>query len=187
MHMLGRIGDLLPMVDSGTRLRRGLDLLWDCLEGQMPEVTGKLVWLQPGETWSFPVEAGDLYLLAQCYRPKLRDEGRYEAHKRHTDLQFIWSGGEAIEVLPVPALAIDPGYDGNGNVFFPMDGQPGSRLLLRAGDVAVLSPHDAHAPCLAIDGRTDEPVRKIVVKIKDAHLPAGPDGRKLCGGEGGVR
>jgi beta-galactosidase beta subunit len=47
---------------------------------------------------------------------------------------------------------------------------------LHAGEVAVLMPADAHAACLRVAGEEEALVRKIVVKIKDAHLTdAGAD------------
>jgi biofilm protein TabA len=185
--MFGTIRDLVRLVHPESRLSRGLGLLWDCAHGRMPEITETLVRLEPGETRRFQLEAEDLYLLVQCYQPKPRHECRYEAHERHTDLQFIWSGGEAIEVIPLRAHHSSPCYDLKGNVHFALDVQVGSRLLLHAGDVAVLSPEDAHAPCLAIGDAADEPVRKIVVKITDAHLPDGGGANAFELAKGGDR
>ena len=66
-------------------------------------------------------------------------------------------------------------YDAKGNVYFPMGDKVHHRLLLRAGDVAVLMPPDAHAACLMAEGEEGELVRKIVVKVRDAHLLEGPE------------
>jgi beta-galactosidase beta subunit len=62
-----------------------------------------------------------------------------------------------------------PAYDAKGNIFLPLGTAAHSRLLLEAGDLAVLFPNDAHAPCLRVEEGKDELVRKIVVKVKDAH------------------
>jgi beta-galactosidase beta subunit len=66
-----------------------------------------------------------------------------------------------------------PSYDANGNVFFPVGDVAHSRLLLSAGEVAVLLPQDAHAPSLQVNDGEIELVRKIVVKVMDAHLMDG--------------
>ena len=169
--MLGKVEDLVALVHPGSRLRRGLELLQDCLTGRLPEAVRQVSSLQPGETRRVSVNGDALYLLIQCYKTRRRVEGRFEAHARHADLQFLWSGRECIEVCDVRMSQPVPAYDANGNVYFPMGDEAHSRLLLQAAEVAVLLPQDAHAPCLSIDGEEGELVRKIVVKIKDAHLP----------------
>ena len=170
MSMLGKVEGLARLVHPGSRLRRGLALLQDCVAGRLPEVVNQVSTLPPGETIRVSLEGDALYLLIQCYKPKRREQGRFEAHARHTDLQFLWSGRECIEVCDLHASLPAAAYDKNGNVYFPLGNQAHSRLLLHAGEVAVLLPEDAHAACLSVGGEGKELVCKIVVKIKDAHL-----------------
>lgn len=169
MSMLGKVDDLVALVNPGSRLWRGLDLLRNCLTGRRPEVVSQLASLEPGETRRVTVDGDVLYLLIQCYRTRRRLEGRFEAHLRHADLQFLWSGRECIEVFDVRTLQPLPARDEHGNVHFPMGDELHSRLLLQAGAVAVLLPQDAHAPCLALEDEGETLVRKIVVKVRDAH------------------
>jgi biofilm protein TabA len=171
MAMLGKIEDLNHLVHPNSRLKRGLQLLQDCVTGRRPEIMNQVSSLAPGESSRIPLEGDDLYLLVQCYQPRKREQGRFEAHERHTDLQFVWSGRESIEVCDLHAALPAAAYDKNGNVYFPLGNQAHSRLLLHSGEVAVLLPQDAHAPCLQVEGDGEDLVRKIVVKIKDAHLP----------------
>lgn len=171
MAMLGRVEDLNHLVHPHSRLKRGLDLLQDCIAGRRPEIMNQLSRLAPGETSRVSIEGDALYLLVQCYQPRTRDQGRFEAHQHHTDLQFLWSGRECIEICDVRSQSDAPHYDTCGNFYFPLGNQAHSRFLLEAGKVAVLLPDDAHAPCLTSEGDGTELVRKIVVKIRDAHLP----------------
>ena len=171
MAMHGKLEDLNHLVHPNSRLKRGLELLQDCMTGRRPEIMNQISRLAPGETSRISLEGDALYLLVQCYQPRTRDQGRFEAHERHTDLQFLWSGRECIEVCDLHASLPAAAYDKNGNVYFPLGNQPHSRLLLHAGEVAVLLPEDAHAACLSLGGDGEELVRKIVVKIRDAHLP----------------
>ena len=171
MAMLGKPDDLVVLVHPESRLRRGLELLQDCLKGRLPEVVSQISSLQPGETRRVSVNGDALYLLIQCYKTRRRIEGRFEAHARHADLQFLWSGRECIEIRDVRAFQSVPAYDGSGNAYFPMGDKVHSRVLLQAGEVAVLLPQDAHAPCLSLDDEEETLVRKIVVKVADAHLP----------------
>ena len=150
-------------------------MLQDCLAGHRPELTGELTRLIPGAKSRIDVEGDSFYVLLQCYKPKRREEGRFEAHERHTDLQFLWSGREVIEVCDLCTALPSATYDAKGNVYFPLEDKTQQRLLLQAGDVAVLLPGDAHAACLKPEGEAQELVRKIVVKIRDAHLLEKPE------------
>jgi YhcH/YjgK/YiaL family protein len=172
MAMLGRVDDLARLVDPRSRLGRGLALLQDCLTGQFPGVAGEMAGLRPGETRRLNVDGDAVYLLIQCYQPKCWEEGRFEAHERHTDLQFLWSGRECIEVCDLHSALPSVTYDGKGNVYFPLGDKTQQRLLLQAGEVAVLLPRDAHAAGMKPKGAGEDLVRKIVVKVQDAHLPA---------------
>ena len=172
MAMLGKLEDVAEVVNPRSRLRRGLALLQDCLAGRFPGVAAEIARLQPGESRRVAVDGDAIYLLIQCYRSKRQSEGRFEAHARHTDMQYVWSGRERIEVCDLHACQPRPTYDANGNVFFPIGDAAHSHLLVQAGEVAVLLPRDAHAPCLRANDDDGELVRKIVVKIRDAHLPA---------------
>ena len=175
MSTLGRVEDLARLVHPSSRLRRGLELLQDCVAGRLPEVLNQISTLPPGETSRVSLEGDALYLLIQCYKPRTREQGRFEAHERHTDLQLLWSGRECIEVCDLRLRQTLPPYDSQGNLYFPMGDEAHSRLLLHAGEVAVLLPSDAHAPCLRVEGEAEELVRKIVVKIRDAHLVEGSE------------
>jgi len=171
MSMLGKVENLVPLIHPGSRLRRGLELLRDCVHGRCPDIMQQVANLAPGETSQLSNEGEDLYVLMQCYHPRAREDGRFEAHERYTDLQFLLSGREHIEVCSVRSQQIPPRYNSQGNFYFPMGNHMHSLLLLSAGEVAVLAPEDAHAPCLACADNGAELVRKIVVKIRDAHLP----------------
>ncbi|HNQ90080.1 MAG TPA: YhcH/YjgK/YiaL family protein [Verrucomicrobiota bacterium] len=176
MAMLGKLEDLAEVVDPRSRLGRGLAFLQDCLAGRFPGVVSEIANVPRGVTRRVTVDGDAVYVLLQCYESKRRSEGRFEAHARYTDLQYVWSGRERIEFCNPHALDSKTAYDANGNLFFPMGDTPQSQLLVLAGDVAVFLPQDAHAPSLrAHDGEGDV-VRKIVVKIRDAHLPAADAG-----------
>lgn len=172
MAMLGKLDDVAELVNPRSRLGRGLALLQDCLAGRFPGVAGEIASLRPGETRRVAVDGEALYLLIQCYESKQRNDGRFEAHARHTDLQYVWSGRERIEVCDLRAVQPKPAYDTNGNTYFPINDGVHSHLLVQPGEVAVLLPQDAHAASLRINDNDGELVRKIVVKIQDAHLPA---------------
>ena len=111
--------------------------------------------------------AGGAFALPQAYMTKApRESGFFESHLAYVDVQAIISGAEIIEVADTAGLQIaenlTPGKD-LIKYALPPPGET-SRLLLRAGDLAVLDPADAHMPCIAAAGQPAL-VRKVVVKI----------------------
>jgi YhcH/YjgK/YiaL family protein len=154
------------------RLQKALAILRDYREGRLPDIA-KLVSSQSiGDSTKIPVEGDALYLIVQCYRTRSRDQGRFEAHQCYTDVQYICDGQECIEICDLRArLGALPTYDANGNVFFPLEPATRERVVLQAGEGVVLFPNDAHAACLRVESSEGQIVRKIVVKVKDAHLP----------------
>lgn len=168
--MIGKVEALVALLHPASRLTRGLRVLQDCMAGRSPEVTHEVTTLAPGATRRVDLERDGFYLLLQCYKPRRREEGRFEAHERHTDLQFLWSGREIIEICGLHTALPSVTYDAKGNVYFPLGDKTEQRLLLRAEEVAILLPGEAHAACLKPEGEGEYLVRKIVVKIRDAHL-----------------
>ena len=168
MSMLGKVEDLLHQVHPATRLKQGLAILQDYREGRSPEISKIVLNQKAGDKAKILIEGDSLYLVIQCYPARSREEGRFEAHEWHTDLQYLCTGQECLEVCDLRAQGNLPPYDANGNIFFPLGPKANTSLLLEAGVVAVLFPNDAHAPCLRVDGTEGALVRKIVVKVKDA-------------------
>jgi len=168
--MFGKVEELIEVVQPASRLKKGLAILQAYGEGQRPEFAKIIAGLKPGDKAEIAIEGDTLFVILQCYRPRPRTEGRFEAHEHYTDLQYLVEGTEWIEVCHLPAQANLPPFDVRGNVFFPLDAAAHSRVRLAAGDVAVLFPNDAHAPCLRVEDALDRLVRKIVIKVKDAHV-----------------
>jgi YhcH/YjgK/YiaL family protein len=168
MSMLGKVEDLIAQVAPTNRLHRGLLLLRDYQQGRSPEISLLLSRQKPGDVARLPVDGDALYLLVQTYQARSREQGRFEAHQHHTDLQYLCEGREWVECCDLHARPNLPAYDGKGNLYFPLGTETHSRLFLEAGNVAVLFPNDAHAPCLRVEDSPDQLVRKIVVKVMDA-------------------
>lgn len=101
-----------------------------------------------------------LYVMVQEYSSKLPEQGKWEAHQRYIDLQYIVSGVEKMGFAAMNRLtlgAYNPEKD-----FQALSGE-GVFLPLGAGDFMLLWPQDAHMPGMAIDASV--PVKKVVVKI----------------------
>jgi biofilm protein TabA len=178
MPIMGTVEHLFTNIPVNRRLQRGLALLRDYREGRLPSVAKRVASQRAGDTTKIAIEGDELYLIVQCYRTRSRTQGRYEAHQRYTDVQYICEGQEWIETCDLRALLGGqiPTYNAKGDLFFALGSEAQAGAQLHAGEGVVLFPNDAHAPCLSADGDVGGLVRKIVVKIKDAHLSdAGPD------------
>jgi biofilm protein TabA len=131
-----------------TRLARGIEFLQRAEIGALAE--GR-----------HDIDGDAIYALVQRYTSKLADAGRWEAHQRYADLQFVADGEERMGYGPVARFTRGT-YDAAKDVEF-LTGD-GDFIRLRAGDFIVLWPGEAHMPGMA----AGEPaaVKKIVVKIR---------------------
>jgi len=131
----------------GTRIAQGLQFL----------AGTDLATLAPGR---HELDGTRLYALVSDYTPKPPAEGRWEAHRRYLDLQYVVSGVERMGVAPIDRLAAGD-YDADRDMLW-LEGL-GDFLTFDAGQFMILWPGDAHMP--GIDAGVPGPVRKVVVKI----------------------
>lgn len=109
----------------------------------------------------YELDGQRLFAMIQEYTTKPADEGRWEAHRKYIDVQFVASGCEVIGHAPLSNLKIVEPYNAEKDVMFLAG--PGTLLRLDAGMFAIFYPHDAHMPTLAVS--TPEAVRKVVIKV----------------------
>lgn len=116
------------------------------------------------------VELGDgVFALEQAYTAKPPAEGRWEAHRVYIDVQVIVSGAELMEVTDVSRLIVAEDHTPAKDLLFFEQNPDGSVLRVRAGELAVFYPVDAHKPSLAA-GSPAALVRKTVVKVPVASV-----------------
>ena len=131
----------------GTRIARGLQFLAET----------DLASLAPGR---HELDGKRLFALVSDYTPKPPAEGRWEAHRRYLDLQYVVSGVERMGVALIDRLTAGD-YDADRDLLW-LSGT-GDFLTFGAGQFMILWPGDAHMP--GIDAGVPGPVRKVVVKI----------------------
>lgn len=108
----------------------------------------------------YELDGKNLYVLVQEYASKLKEQGKWEAHRRYIDLQYIHQGCERMGYAQISHLKqgdYNPDKD-----FLALSGE-GDFLTLQGGDFMLLWPNDGHMPGMALD--TPSPVKKVVVKI----------------------
>jgi YhcH/YjgK/YiaL family protein len=112
----------------------------------------------------YALDGEQLYAMVQRYRTLPNDAWKFEGHRRYIDVQYVVSGVEVIGWASSDLATIGPEYDGKETWLGAIDPGAVTPVLLRAGDLAVLFPEDAHAPKhSSASGPMD--VVKIVVKV----------------------
>lgn len=101
-----------------------------------------------------------MYVLVQEYTTKQKGEGKWEAHRRYIDLQYVVQGVEGMGYANIHDL--EQGEYVPEKDFLPLFGE-GEQIALKSGYFVLLFPKDAHMPSMALGD--SKPARKIVVKI----------------------
>ena len=122
----------------------------------------RLLVMPAGETVRTEL-GGGVHAMEQVYTTRARDDGRWESHRAHVDLQLVLAGEELVEVAEAAALAIAEDRTPGADVIFYAPAVAGGVLRLAAGAAALLFPADAHLTGLAVGPAAL--VRKTVVKI----------------------
>ncbi len=101
-----------------------------------------------------------MYVLVQEYDTKLREAGKWEAHRHYIDLQYVVQGAEGMGYANIHHL--QQGEYLPEKDFLPLFGE-GEQIALRSGYFVLFFLEDAHMPGMALGDPA--PVRKIVIKI----------------------
>ncbi len=104
------------------------------------------------------------FALVQRYTTSAFDKCRFEAHYDYFDIQYLASGVEAFNVCLAEGLKVTEDKKADDVVFFEAP-EVYDTVVLKAGQLCVVPPEEAHQPRVAYK---DEPceVVKVVVKVK---------------------
>lgn len=110
------------------------------------------------------IDGDRVFALVQHYETLETDAPRFEYHRKYIDIQYIVSGEEVIGWASADLMVLTEEYDGDKDICFGtvLAGEM-TPVYLKAGQLTVLYPEDAHAPKLSA-GRPSH-VFKIVVKV----------------------
>jgi YhcH/YjgK/YiaL family protein len=116
--------------------------------------------LSPGR---YEINGDMVFASVSQYETRMLEQGKWEAHKKYLDIQYIVEGNELIGYTSIDNLEKRQDYDETRDIFFA-EGDGGDYLQLKKGDFAVFWPEDAHMPCIA----AIEPsmVKKVVIKVR---------------------
>jgi biofilm protein TabA len=114
----------------------------------------------------YELDGQRLFAHVQRYRPKAIGEIVWESHRNYIDVQYMAEGAERMGYAMLSDLPpVKEAYDPQRDVVF-YDAQ-GELFTISQGSFVVFTPHDVHAPALAVEyPNAVGEVLKVVVKCR---------------------
>ena len=109
------------------------------------------------------------YMNIETGMTKSVEECRWEAHRRHLDIQYVVSGAENVEWAPLLLGKVEEDRPDDDVYFYAAESlASGATIHHQAGRFCIFTPEDLHRPLLA----PQEPasIRKSVVKVSLKNL-----------------
>ena len=121
--------------------------------------------LSEKENGKYEIDGENIYVSVQDYNTKPEEEGKFEAHKKYADIQFIVKGQEKLGYTDIKNCTNLTSYDEKNDIEFLKNSENKNHFAYaKEGDFIVFFPQDAHMPCISINENSY--VKKAVVKIK---------------------
>ena len=109
----------------------------------------------------YPIDGDKLYAFVSDKQTRPAGEGKWEAHRKFWDLQYVVRGRERMGYARMNGTKVDEPYDPETDlVFFDTSGD---FFNVRQGMFAVFTLQDVHMPGMAVE--KPEAVRKVIIKI----------------------
>lgn len=109
----------------------------------------------------YPLDGDRLFAFVCDNQTKLAMQGKWEAHQKFWDVQFVVRGRERMGYARMQGTRVKTPYDPETDlVFFDTRGD---FFDVHEGMFAIFTQQDVHMPGLAVD--KPEAVRKVIVKI----------------------
>ena len=116
--------------------------------------------MEPGR---YELDGTNLFVLVQEYDSLIKEQGKWECHRKYIDIQYIAEGIEQIGCNNIDMMSVVTEYNPEKDIAF-LTGE-GDFITFSKGSYGIFFPEDAHQPKIApndIPGK----VKKVVIKIK---------------------
>ncbi len=107
------------------------------------------------------IDGENVFAIVQSYETKAIEKGRWEAHRKYIDVQFVADGYEKIGYTHLGNTEEDEEYNDENDIIWLIG--KGNFVEARKGSFAIFYPEDAHMPAIAVDNPAR--VKKVVVKV----------------------
>lgn len=125
-------------------------------------------WLKNNDTASMEDGRYDIcegvYAMVQRYATISFEEARFETHKEYFDIQYLARGHEAFGIAMRDDLELVEQKPEN-DCYFYRHPKFYTTVNLKAGELVVVPPEEAHQPRVACNGVSEEVV-KVVIKVR---------------------
>lgn len=112
----------------------------------------------------YDILGDDVYVNVQDYTSKPETQGKWEAHKKYIDIQFMIKGTERIGVGEIDNYQTTEAYDESKDLEFLAVANDNYQFInMNENDFIILYPQDVHMPQIAMN--TPSYIKKAVVKI----------------------
>ena len=114
------------------------------------------------EKGSHPIDGERLFVNIVEYETTKPENRFWEAHRNYLDVHLMLDGQEQIDLNFIENMEQKDFVQKDD--FLPMDGEPNSHVVLRAGDFLVCYPDDGHRTAVAAEG--PERIKKAIFKVR---------------------
>ncbi len=116
------------------------------------------------ENGKYEILGSDVYAVIQDYSSKPLADGKFEAHKRYIDIQYIVKGEERIGVGDIKNFSPATDYDEERDIVFLNNNENKTELInVNENEFVIFTPKDVHMPSIEVINRNY--VKKAVVKV----------------------
>lgn len=117
------------------------------------------------ENGRYEIEEGKIWAIVQEYTTKPESEGKFEAHRKCIDVQFIVKGEEKVGTGDLEDFSESTSYDEEKDILFltPKEDAKIDFINLKEGEYAIFTTQNVHMPSLSITEPTY--VKKVVIKV----------------------
>lgn len=107
----------------------------------------------------------NVFANVQEYVSKPEEEGRFEAHEKYIDIQYIVKGEEKIGVCNIANFFEETPYNEEKDIVFlkEKNSNKSEFFHLKEEEFMILYPQDAHMPSIAAE--KESYVKKVVIKV----------------------
>lgn len=115
--------------------------------------------IKPG---TYKIDGDNVYAMVTEGPGKEFEQGKWESHRHYNDIQYIIKGEEKIGVAPFSSLTVTEPYDNAKDIAFYTG--KGKYYIAKPNTFFIFFPQYAHRPGIKVN--TNEPIKKIVIKVK---------------------
>lgn len=110
------------------------------------------------------IDGPRVFAMVQSYQTAPAAERRFETHRDHIDIQYLFQGTELMLCAPVNTLKVAVPYDEAKDAIFYEDPADSTAIHCVPGSFTVFFTHDGHKGGCAYGRPTA--VRKVVIKVR---------------------